>query len=243
MTQHQGGARVAQTNTPYATPRKLRKSRPSRFAANDLEKQLGIPTRLISKRQVRKIVTVSGRGARGRFPSRKGKLIEFESLGEEDTLRVYEVASIVRKLITQPCVLEFEAGNRYRRYTPDCLATINGIDYFVEVKAAGFQKNKRVVAHLRDVIQYMRREQLPFILIVATDVRAEGLQDELKHLLNKRARPGRFDSDIDPTLWDPLNGEYADPGIVDRWHRAQKECNGIILRAMRRDPNSLLGAA
>jgi len=240
MTQHQGRARTPLTTSQPATQNKLRKLRPTRFTGVDIQSQLSTPVGFISARKVREIVTISGRGVRGYFPSWKGKLLKFESLGEEDVLRTLEVANLVEKLVTQPCVLEFEGEGKRRRYTPDVLASIKGISYFIETKSEGFQKNSRVVNHLRDVIRYLRREKAPFILITANDVRVAGLQDELKDLLSKRPCPGRFDPDIDPTLWDPRNLDHADADLLERWHRAQEECNALIRRLMNRDPDSLL---
>lgn len=218
------------------------KRRPTRFNEAAIENLIGIQARLVSKRKVREIVTVSGRGVRGYFPSRKGKLLKFESLGEEDVLRVFEVASVVGKLVTQPCVLELGSEHECLRYTPDVLATINGQNHFIEVKAENFHKDSDTVSRLRKIVKLMRSEHVSFILIVANEVRVAGLQDELKDILSKRPRPGRFDPDIDPALWDPLKRESADVELIARWDSAQKECDALIQRAMRRDPDSLLEA-
>jgi hypothetical protein len=194
----------------------------------------------ILKRKVREIVTVSGRGVRGHLPSYKGKLLKYESLVEEDTLRVMEIAGLICRLVTQPCVLELTADGEHFRYTPDILATIEGRDYFVEVKAASFVKNAQTVRRLRNVIAHMRRENIPFFLITENDIRADGLQDELKSLLRSRPAPGRFDPDIDSSNWDPRNLNAADPELADRWRRAQEICDALITRVIRRDPDSLI---
>ena len=195
---------------------------------------------LISRRKVREIVTISGAGVRGYFPTYKGERLKFESLVEEDTLRIKECSTLVERLITQPCVLQLAAEGKQFRYTPDTLATISGKDYFVEVKADCFRKNAKTVRRLRNIVAHMRREGIPFILVTEGDVRANGLQEELKALLRVRPAPRRFDPDIDSCNWDPRNLSAADPDLMQRWRKAQQVCDDLIVRLIRRDPDTYL---
>lgn len=214
--------------------------RSSRFKAIDISHYVSSSPDLILRRKVREIVTVSGRGVRGHFPSYKGKLLKYESLVEEDTLRIMEVAGLVKKVVTQPCVLRLAGDGKSFRYTPDALATIYDREYFVEIKAAGFRKNRATVLRLRHIVSHMRRKKIPFILITEDDIRANGLQEELKLLLRLRPAPGRYDPDIDSSDWDPRNLNAADPDLMHRWRQAQEACDALIARVIRRDPDSLL---
>ncbi|MYM25490.1 hypothetical protein GTP46_22935 [Duganella sp. FT135W] len=238
MTKHQGGASTSQAMSLNLSVGRRTKPRPGRFS------QLEIPTairnigQMLSDRKVREIVTVSGRGVRGRFPSYKGKLLNFESLIEEDALRVLNVASSVSSLITQPCVFAMPGSPRLR-YTPDLQATMYGRDYFVEIKPADFQKNSHVAARLRRVISHFNTSQTPFLLILDTDLRPAGLQEELKALLRLRPAPGRYDPTLDSIQWDPHQTQTAPPALLHRWYAAQRECDALLQRVMRRDPDAL----
>lgn len=238
MTKHQGGTSSSHTlglNIPASRRTKLR---PGRFS------QLGIPTAIsnigltLTDRKVREIVTVSGRGVRGHFPSYKGKLLKFESLIEEDALRVFNVASIVTSLVTQPCVFAIP-GSSPLRYTPDLKATIYGQNYFVEIKPADFQKNPHVTTRLRRVIPHFKTAQTPFLLILDTDLRPTGLQEELKALLRLRPAPGHYEPTLDSVQWDPRQTQTSPPELLRRWYAAQQECDALLQRVMRRDPDAL----
>lgn len=240
MTKHQGGTSAASTKSQSSNRIKSRKVRTVKLCAAAIENLLPDHLHLISKRKVREIVTVGGRGVRGHFPSRKAKLLKYESLGEQDVLRVCEVARCVTRLHTQSCVFEFgEEGDKVR-YTPDLTATIDNKNFYIEVKPEQFQKKEKATKHLRKVIRYMRDAHVAFILILASDVRTPGLQEELKNLLSRRPRPGRYDPKVDPTLWDPLQPNFSDTDLLDRWSKAQETCDALLERVMRRDPDSLL---
>jgi hypothetical protein len=92
---------------------------------------------------------------------------------------------------------------------------------------------------MKDVVGYMRKENLNFFFITADDVRANGLQDILKDLLAKRPPPGRYDPSRDPNIWDTPGSELRDPELTARWTQAQKICNDLLERVMKRDPGSL----
>ena len=239
MATDRAGARSPQ-QLQNGKSRGASRCRSSRFTPIDISALISSSPDLILRRKVREIVNVSGRGVRGHFPSYKGRLLKYESLVEEDTLRIMEIAGLVKRIITQPCVLRLDGDDTGFRYTPDALAAIGDLEYFVEVKAAGFAKNRRTVDHLRHLIAHVRRKKLPFILITEDDIRADGLQEELKLLLRSRPAPGRYDPDIDSSNWDPRNLQAADPELMQRWRQAQEVCDALIARVMRRDPDSLL---
>jgi len=238
MIKHQGGARTPQTVSQNSSASRQAKQRPGRhgkletpIAASDIGLAL-------SDRKVREIVTVSGRGVRGHFPSYKGKLLKFESLVEEDALRMLNVASTVTALITQPCVLAIP-GSPPLSYTPDFMAAIDGKNFYVEVKPADFQKNQHVTTRLRRVISHLKSSQAPLVLVLDTDLRPTGLQEELKALLRIRPAPGRYDPTLDSVRWDPRQEQAASPELLSRWRAAQRECDALLTRVIRRDPDAL----
>ena len=243
MIKHQGGANTPQGIHPITVLKRSTKRRPSKFIDEDIDALLGTQKLHISNRKVREIVTVSGRGVREYFPSYKGRLLKAESLIEEDMLRVCEVAASVSVLVTQPCVLEISNGSNIFRYTPDALVTINGKNYFVEVKPRIFRKKSKTVERLHQIAQHMRLKRAPFIIITDDDVRANGLQEKLKLLLRLRPQPGKFDSTLDTSLWDPRGKNTVSPEVRQRWHAAQEECDALLQRVMRRNPDSYIETA
>lgn len=195
-----------------------------------------------SSRQPRRIVTVSGRGVRGIFPSRKSaKRAQFESLVEEMALRVLEVAPSVKSLATQPLVFEYADGMRQRRYTPDLeIATPSGKS-FLEVKDdRTLIAGSRSVARVRAAIRHLRQRGDRLDIILLSDLIANDLQRQLELLLRMRPLRTRYRACIDATQWDPENGTVPPPVILWQWEDAQRQCDDLLRRIMRRDPDDLL---
>ena len=194
-----------------------------------------------STRRVRKIVTPSGRRPRGAFPSRKSEIpVKYESLIEKMTLRVLEVAPSVRKFVTQPRVFEFHDASGKRRYTPDIAVTTDGYDILIEVKDDSFSLDSESVRRLRGVVEHLRNEGLTLVFVLRSDVQQNGLQNKLELLLRDRPARGRYRDDIDTTLWDPEIGTCPTPDLQQLWESAKRECDELLQRVMRRDPDDLL---
>lgn len=69
---------------------------------------------------VRRVVTPSGRGVRGYFPSRKmGRMIAWESLLERDAILLLEFSANVVRYQEQPARVYFNQDNEQRLYIPD----------------------------------------------------------------------------------------------------------------------------
>lgn len=194
-----------------------------------------------SHRKIRNIVTPSGIGVRGHFPSYKASHgAQFESLIEEAALRVLEVASIIESIETQPCVLQLDGSPKTLHYTPDLRVTFNGKECFFEVKSDRFLSQVKTVARLRNVIDRINREDKRLYIILESDVREDRLQERLTHLLRERPAPRRYDADLDPSLWDPRCAHEPTTVILQRWQEAQRICDELLKRVMRRDPGELL---
>jgi hypothetical protein len=198
---------------------------------------------ITSQRTVRPVVTRSGKRARGLVPSIKcpGRSRN-ESLLERDVLRVLEVSSMVRVVQTHPAVLLLP-GDRAMHYTPDVLVEGDDHGALVETKATYFLRRTEARLRLAEVRRRLQQLGVDFWIVVETDVQIGGLQEELKLLLRDRPRVGRYRADIDPTLWDPLGRMPTHAIYAARWAAAQAECDALLARVMRRDPDELLSAA
>lgn len=197
-----------------------------------------------SPRQPRRIVTVSGRGVRGSFPSRKSeKPAQFESLNEAMALLVLEVAASVKSISTQPQVFEYLHDERPRRYTPDVkIETDRGLT-FLEIKDdAALAKYSQAVFRLRVAMQHLRQHGHRFYIVLRSDLIANNLQDRLQLLLSVRPVRGRYRPGLNTALWDPEKGTSPSAEIHQKWESAKRECDDLLSRIMRRDPDDLLPA-
>lgn len=198
-----------------------------------------------SSRQPRRIVTVSGRGVRGIFPSRKSaKPAQFESLVEEMALRVLEVAPSVKSLATQPLVFEYADGMRQRRYTPDLeITTLDGTS-FLEVKDdRTLIAGSKSVARVKAAIRHLRQRGDRLDIILRSDLVANDLQRQLELLLRMRPLRSRYRARIDASQWDPEYGTVPPQDVQRQWEDAKRQCDELLHRIMKRDPDDLLPAS
>lgn len=199
---------------------------------------------LDSGRAVRPVVTPSGHRARGNFPSIKSPdRARYESLVEEDALRILEVAPSVEELKTHPLVLRLKSPEPNAapiHYTPDVFVKFRYTATLVEVKGDWLLKLPASRASLRRTLQAARAHDLPLALLSESDARPAGLQDELKLLLRDRpARNPRLSS-IKPAEWDPTSEAAPTADTLRRWREAQKACDDLLDRVMRRDPDEVI---
>lgn len=203
---------------------------------------------LISGKKVRRVVTPSGHRARGHFPSLKGLETSFESLVEEDSLRVLEVSTIVGTVQSHPFVLRLVDPHDERpfHYTPDVALLLSGSvppadpNVLLEVKGDWLMKLPSSVRNLRRLLRAARHHKLSILLFTETDVRASGLQEELKRLLRLRPTCNRRRQNIDPNEWDPTGNSEPSAETLRRWREAQRTCDELLQRVMRRDPDALI---
>lgn len=213
------------------------------FLLSSYEDFISRVSRLKSNRKVRPVVTPSGNRARGNFPSIKApERTRYESLLEQDVLRVAEVSSLVRVIRTHPVVLALP-GAKTMHYTPDAIFEWQSGGALIETKATFFLTQVASRERLRDVLNRLAANALPLVLIVEHDVCKPGFQDELKKLLRLRPRVGRYRPNVDPTRWAPLGNASTNEAHERRWRDAQRECDALLERVMRRDPDDLISAA
>lgn len=195
---------------------------------------------ITSTRKVRPVVTPSGRRARGLFASIKAPVrARFESLLEQDVLRVLEVSSLIQAFRTHPFVLKLP-GIKAMHYTPDVVVEGRDFAALIETKATYFLQREVTRWRLAEQRRRLKQRGIDLLIVVESDVQVEPLQDTLKQLLKVRPLVGRYRSDIDPTVWDPLGRSSPHPGQLERWRSAQAECDALLARVMKRDPGELL---
>ncbi|MCA8218980.1 hypothetical protein LGN20_34200 [Burkholderia cepacia] len=195
-----------------------------------------------SPRRTRRVVTVSGRGVRGKFPSRKSdKPLEFESVVEILMLHVLEVAPSVTSIVTQPQVFEYSDGARRRRYTPDVKIETTVETVFLEVKDdVSLTSSSQAAIRVSAAAHLLRQHGHRFHLVLRSDLVSTELQDKLALLLRMRPLRTRYRPDIDPTLWDPEHGTQPPAEVQQQWEHAKQECDALLHRIMKRDPDDLL---
>lgn len=196
---------------------------------------------LTSRREVRPVVTPSGLRARGYFPSVKSAAARarFESLLEQDVLRVIEVGTLVKRFSTHPVVLALP-GRKVMHYTPDAQLELASSGALLETKATFFLKSPESRDRLLEVSERLAAQRIPFFLVHERDVQVPALQDELKELLRLRPVIGRRRLGIDTDLWDPLGCSAPDFEMERRWRAAQTQCDELLQRVMRRDPGQVI---
>lgn len=200
--------------------------------------------KVTSDRKVRPVVTRTGQRARGLFPSIKSRETRYESLVEEDALRIFEVATAVRTIHSHPFVLKLadnEGGDgRLFHYTPDVFVTFSRTAALAEVKGDWLLKLSAQRTTLARNLLALRKHGIPMMLLAESELHPAGLQRELKELLRDRPVGARRRTGIDSTLWDPLGAVEPTADILRRWRQAQKECDELLDRVMRRDPDEVI---
>jgi hypothetical protein len=199
---------------------------------------------LNSGRRVRPVVTPSGHRARGFFPSFKGKATRYETLVENDALRILEVAASVLSIRSHPWVLTLnDPDNRAFHYTPDAFITRSNDAMLVEVKGDWLLKLKAPATSMLRTFKALDEHGVPLVLLTESDIRPPGLQEELQDLLRLRPVGGRNRTGLDTSLWDVLEISSPTPSLLKRWRDAQRECDTLLERVMRRGPDEAVEAA
>ncbi|WP_244137814.1 hypothetical protein [Burkholderia sp. BCC1644] len=167
--------------------------------------------------------------------------MEFESLVEVMVLHVLEVAPSVTSIATQPQVFEYSDGARRRRYTPDVKIGTTVETVFLEVKDdASLTSSSKATSRVSVAAHLLRQHGHRLHLILRSDLVATDLQDKLALLLRMRPLRTRYRPDIDPTLWDPEHGTQPQAEVQQQWENAKQECDALLHRIMKRDPDDLL---
>jgi hypothetical protein len=134
----------------------------------------------------RKVVTRSGRGFRGYFPSKKlNRPVQFESLLERDAIRLFENAIEVVTYKEQPTIIYYYLDDIQKRYHPDFeLQLEDGDVVHVEVKPSIHLATIQLSAKYQAIAQsYLSRTE-SFVVLTEKELRAEILKDFYQMLNN-----------------------------------------------------------
>lgn len=197
---------------------------------------------ILSPRKVRPVITRSGQRARGRFPSPRFSQTRFESLVEDDALRIMDIASTVLECRSHPFVLELmdpRSGQQFH-YTPDLYVELPHTSFLIEVKGDGLLKLEKPRASLLRTCRALKDCGVPFAVMAEQDIRPGSLQKRLQELLSRRPVGARRITGIDKTVWDPLNNTAPTANDLRLWREAQEECNALLRRVMGRDPEEFV---
>jgi hypothetical protein len=134
----------------------------------------------------RKVVTRSGRGTRGYFPSVKmGRMIEWESLLERDAILLMEFSPGVVAYREQPERIQYydHITLSLREYFPDFEITLSGNSYIhFEVKPEVKLATRKVADKLRNVAAHYCRCDREFRVLTDKVIRRQPLLTNLNRL-------------------------------------------------------------
>lgn len=135
--------------------------------------------------RVRKVVTRSGRGIRGKFPSRKlGQQVYWESLLERDAILMFELHPLVLSYQEQPLVDTYydEAGGVYQCYPDFLLQTVGGTEILVEVKRNADLARPSVKRKLGLIAAHFADQGRDYRVITESTIHREPLHSNLQRL-------------------------------------------------------------
>lgn len=208
-------------------------------SVNEVEQRLA---EIMSLKKVRPVITRSGHRARGRFPSNRFSQTRYESLVEEDALRIMEIASSVLECRSHPFVLQLidpSSGEEFD-YTPDLHVVLPHTSCVIEVKGDWLLKLSKPRASLLRTCRALKDRDVPFAIMAERDIRDNGLQGRLTELLRRRPAGARRQAGINKSAWDPLNNTTPTADDLRLWREAQEECNALLRRVMGRDPEEFV---
>lgn len=139
---------------------------------------------------IRKVVTRSGRGFRGHYPSRKmHRMVSWESVLERDAILLFEFSPGVLAYREQPELILYPDGLEVRRYFPDFEITTTGeFSFHIEVKAADKLVRKKSAERYRAIATHYQIQSRSYQILTETEIRREPLFSNLKEL-DRHSRP------------------------------------------------------
>lgn len=182
--------------------------------------------------RVRNIVTRSGGGFRGKFPSRKmGHMVHYQSLLERDAILHLEYHPLVLLYQEQPSrETYYDAEQKARSYYPDFqVVLVNGEEFFVEVKPEEKLAHDRVKDKLLRVALRFDEQQRQFRIWTQRHIRRAPLFNNLKnlHAVNRPVgKPAGLDQ-----LIEALREESTNFELDELVHRVGSEAQVLRLIA------------
>jgi hypothetical protein len=127
------------------------------------------------KMPVRKVVTRTGRGYRGYYPSKKvKKMVSYESILEREAIEWIETHPEVISYEEQPTITHYyDKQGEARKYYPDCeLSLITEISVHVEVKQASRIAQKNISLKYQSISETYKNRSQNFIVLTELEIKA-----------------------------------------------------------------------
>ena len=133
----------------------------------------------------RKVVTRSGRGFRGHFPSKKlNRLVQFESLLERDAIQFFENSDEVLRYREQPTIIYYYQEDLQRKYYPDFeLELVSGAIVHIEVKPSIHLATIKLSTKYQLIADTYQTRPETFIVLTERELRG-GQCADFYHTLN-----------------------------------------------------------
>ena len=139
--------------------------------------------------RARKVITRSGRGIRGKFPSKKmNKVVHWESLLERDAIMLFEMHPLVVSYQEQPSEeIYYDTSGQARSCYPDFLLRLtHGGQILVEIKRNIDLKRTSVTEKLQLIALRFAEQERPYRILSETQIRREPLRSNLQDLWEAR---------------------------------------------------------
>ena len=123
----------------------------------------------------RKVVTRSGRGFRGYFPSKKlNRLVQFESLLERDAIQLFENAKDIIRFKEQPTIIYYYLDGEPKKYYPDFELELSCEQIVhVEVKPSIKLANLEISRKYRAINKHYLTRDESFVVLTEKELRVE----------------------------------------------------------------------
>lgn len=157
--------------------------------------------------KARKVVTRSGRGYRGYFPSIKlNRMVEWESLLERDFILLLEFSPAVESYREQPEKIQYERDGELYYYFPDFEVDLySGEILHVEVKPKRKLSGKELQGKFQAISRRYDRHEATFKIMTEEEIRKEPLFSNLQKLCRYR---GKLKFDLDEE-WNEFKNTLA----------------------------------
>lgn len=138
----------------------------------------------------RKVVTRSGRGFRGYFPSKKlNRSVQFESLLERDAIKLFDNSNEVISFREQPTIIYYYLGDIQKRYHPDFEVVLRGNAVLhIEVKPSLRLATKELSIKYKAISRSYRSKPEHFVILTEIELRAARNQDFYQLINNNNVK-------------------------------------------------------
>lgn len=160
--------------------------------------------------RVRKVITRSGRGIRGKFPSRKlGRQVYWESTLERDAILMFELHPLVLSYQEQPLADTYydEVGEAFECYPDFLLQTVGGAEILIEVKRNADLARSSIKRKLGLIAAHYANRGRDYRVITEMRIRREPLHGNLKRLW-EATRAFQITDSVHAVV-DGLSGEHV----------------------------------